>query len=488
MTAWSVGIDVGTTSVKVAAVDDAGRLTAVTSAQHGIDPAAAGVQVDAGVWERSMWQALAELGTRVDLTSVQAVGLSGNMSSVVLVDEAGDPVAPVLLLADARGAEQLADLPEDILARIEQVSGNTPATVFALASLLWWRASHPQTLDRAVAWLSAKDHLRSRLVGPAPAVTDATDAHNGLLLGPAGWDEALVARLDLPRRLFVPVVASDACAGGISAAVSRATGIPVGTPVAVGAGDVAASALGFGGLADDEVAINLGTSAVLLAALGPSRPTPDAGRLGALTVHPDVDGGWFALGSLLTGGLALNWLRGVTDVDLGDVSDTPDPDDPLVFLPYLAGTGSPDFVPTATGSVLGVRPSTTSAHLAAALFEAVAFDVAGLVERLGGAGRYRRVVLAGGGSRIPAWRRVVADVLGLPVTVVTQPDLSAVGAALLGWRAAGRTVTPILPTTRVEPRPDHAPAWAVRRARHAAARAHLLDLSTTGTTTERNPR
>lgn len=478
VTQVSLGIDVGTTSVKVCALDEAGAVAATASSQHGIDAVADGVQVEPDVWWRSVVRALAELAGRVDLSRVAAVGMSGNMSSVVLVGADGDPLGPALLLADGRGGEQIAALPPDVRAAIARATGNAPQTVFSLSSLLWWRAAAPDTLGRATAWLSAKDEVRRRLTGEV--ATDPTDAYNSLLLTAGGWDERLVESVGLERRLFPPVLPSAAVAGAVSAGAAAATGIPAGTPVATGSGDVAAALTGMGGLPDGVLAVSLGTSVTLMAGLGGGeRPPLPAAASGALTVHPTADGSWFALGSLLTGGLAVNWLRSLLGTDAIAVAPSPlDADVELQFLPYLAGTGSPDYVPAATGTILGITPSTTAPQIAAALLESVAFDLADLVDRLG-ADRWTRVVVSGGGRHIDAWPQILADVLGLPVDVVEDSDLSALGAAVHGWRAAGRAVARALTARSVAPRQDTRQTWEERRRRHTVARAASLDLSST---------
>lgn len=476
MSELSIGIDVGTTSVKLCALDAGGAVVGIASSHHGIDPAAGGVQADPDLWWASVARAFADLGADLDLTRVRAVGMSGNMSSVVLVGSDHRPLAPALLLADRRGEEELEALSADVRTRILDATGNLPQPVFSLSSLLWWRATAPDLLRRASAWLSAKDDVRLRLTGEV--ATDPTDAYNSLLLTEADWDPALIAAVGLGRSLFPPVLGSGACAGTVTHPAAAATGLPVGTPVATGSGDVPAALAGMGGLPDGVLAVSLGTSVTLMAGLGAGRRPPlPAAATGALTVHPTSEGSWFALGSLLTGGLALNWLRSLLGADaLVDVPSSPDPESGLVFLPYLAGTGSPDFVSTATGAILGITPTTTGPQLVVALFEAIAFDLAGLVDRLG-AGRWSRVVLSGGGGRISAWPQVIADVLGLPVDVVDESDLSAVGAAVHGWRAVGRDVAPALTTTAATPRPGTAASWAARRHRYETARRAAIDLT-----------
>jgi xylulokinase len=475
----ALGIDVGTTSVKVVVMDADGRLVATASSHHGIEETAAGVQADPAAWWASLLTALGRL--QVDLGSVGSVGFSGNMSSVVLVAEDLSVVRPAVLLADSRGQEQLDALDDDVVAAVVEQSGNIPETVFSLSTLLWLRAAEPASLAAAAAWLSAKDYLRARLTGVL--ATDPTDAWNSLLLREGDWATDLIEGLGLPRRTFPPVLPSDAVAGHVTAEAAAVTGLRPGTPVATGSGDVAAGIAGAGGLEPASLAVSLGTSVTVMAAVGALRLPPAA--LGRLTVHPTASGGLFALGSLLTGGLALNWIRTLAGAEaIARVGSEPQEGPGVTFLPYLAGTGSPDFVAAARGSLLGLSPSTTGVEITAALLEAVAFDVADLVDLLG-AGGYTSVQVSGGGSNIPAWPQVLADVIGLPVDTLDAPDLSAIGAAVLAWRAVGRDVRAVSGGALVQPRDRFAGTWRRRRAQYALARHAVLDLYTTPPTPER---
>lgn len=472
MSGFSLGIDLGTTSIKVVALDEHGRIVDSASSHHGIDESSEGVQVDAKLWWDSLLAALG--GLSIDLSETVAIGFSGNMSSVVLVNEARGDLRPALLLADSRGSEQLDALSDDTVASIVEHTGNLPETVFSLSSLLWLKDAHPELLTEASAWLSAKDYLRWRLTGQIS--TDPTDAYNSLLLSGASWNEQLIEQLGFPLAIFPPLLDSGAEAGRITAQVAALTGLPEGIPVATGAGDVAASISGFGGLPDDSLSISLGTSATVMASV-PDRHIP-AAAVGRLTVHPTAEGSLFALGSLLTGGLALNWVRSLVGPQpIAQASSVPQAGSGLIFLPYLAGTGSPDFVSEARGTLFGVTPSTTGADITSALLEAIAFDIADLIELLG-AERYNGVLVSGGGSRIAAWPQVLADIIGLPVQTLNVPDLSAIGAAVLGWRATGTTVLAASAGDRISPRPEYAEAWASRRARYASARRAALDFYT----------
>jgi len=473
---FSLGIDLGTTSVKVLALDQTGQVLAVSSSQHGIEASPVGVQANPEEWWQSLLRAMKDLGGQVRMADVVALGFSGNMSSVVLVDDDGMAIAPALLLADSRGSEQLAALTYEQRERIVTVTGNVPETLFSLASLLWWNAVRSDILDRATVWLSAKDYLRARLTGVL--ATDPTDAYNSLLISGVSWNTELIDSLGLRRSLFPPLLHSSSLGGSVHAAAAEKTGIPEGTVVAMGSGDVAAAITGMGGLSRDQLAISLGTSATVMAALDRGvRPAPPRDAVGAMSVHPSADGTWFALGSLLTGGLALNWLRSIVGSEpIAEAEAIPSRSNQLVFLPYLAGTGSPDFISSATGMILGVSPTTTAKQLVEALCEAIAFDIAALVERLG-AQAYNHVVVSGGGSRVQAWPQILADVLRLPVKVLDQPDLSAVGAAIYGWEALGMEVMPQNAGSTLTPHLETEFAWEIRRRRFEHARKLSLELS-----------
>lgn len=469
----ALGIDLGTTSVKVVVLDADGAVIATAASHHGIIESAYGVEADPDAWWESLLRALALLP--IDLGTVSCIGFSGNMSSVVLVDRVLEPVRPAILLADSRGRDELAGLDDETVATIVRQTGNIPETVFSLSTLLWLKSTEPHALSAASAWLSAKDYLRGRLTGES--ATDHTDAFNSLLTHGADWDRSTIDAIGLPLRLFPPLLSSGDVAGRVTAAAAAATGLPVGIPVATGAGDVAAGIAGAGGLEPASLSISLGTSATVEAAVDELRLPSDA--LGRLTVHPTADGGLFALGSLLTGGLALNWIRSLAGGEaLVGIPSEPQSGEGVVFLPYLSGTGSPDFVSEARGTLFGLTPASSGTDLTRALMEAVAFDIADLVDMLG-AHAYARVRVSGGGSRLAAWPQVLADVLGLPVSTLDVPDLSAIGAAVLGWRAVGRSVVVADHSGVVLPRPEFAMTWARRRATAARARRTALDFYTT---------
>lgn len=431
-----LGIDVGTTSVKVMVLDREGRVVAVAGHEHGIERRPGVVEADPEHWWDSACAAARQLaaGPGGLMKDVAAVGLTGNMSSVVLLDERHAPIGNAALLADSRGERELAALPADVRELIFARTRNQPAAAFSLSTLLYLRETSVGLLNRTRTWISAKDYIRLRLTGTVG--TDLTDAYNSLLISADGrdWDPELVEAVGLPGRIFPAVCASAQPVGSVSPQAAKLTGIPAGVPVVAGAGDVAAGALGAEVEEPGDVLVSLGTSVTVLAPVGPRSGT---GWLGSLTYHPSTSGrSGLALASLLTGGLALNWLRellGPGPVS-GDIGHPLDADDPLVFLPHLAGTGSPRFQPNVHGSLVGLRPSSRDTDLVQAMFEAIGFEIADALALLGEAGS-GTLLVSGGGARLAAWVQTISDILGRPVEVCAQPDVSAVGAGRLAWQA-----------------------------------------------------
>ncbi|MCT2582292.1 xylulokinase [Actinophytocola gossypii] len=472
MSELALGVDVGTTSTKAVLVDRDGVVVASASARHGLRKGPGVVEADPEQWWRSTRTAIGKLDPD-QRSRTAVVGVSGNMSSLVVMDEDGRAVRPAILLADTRGEAEIAALPPAVRARIEDSGHNVPGTVFTLAKLLWLARNEPATLTAAATFGAAKDFVRARLTGVLGS--EPTDAYNTLLLDRGGmtWHTELIRECGLDSAPFPALSESDALVGGVSVSAAADTGLPEGVPVQAGLGDMAAAMLGAGDTEQDgSVLVSLGTSITALVRL-PDQEFDPAWR-GRLTYHP-LPGGAFALASLITGGLAINWLRSLAGEQvLREAPDEPDPDSPLVFLPHLAGAGTPEFLPAARGSVFGIEPGTSGPELARALFEGTAFELAMAVRLAGG----RRVLLSGGGTHLPVWVRVITDVLDLPARVVDEPEVSATGAARLAWRALGVRCPAPTGYRELRPRPEFRAAWRARSARYARAReaafAHYL--------------
>ncbi len=433
----AVGLDVGTTGVKALAVSEDGEVLARCEEEYPLStPRPGWAEQDPEDWWRASERALA----RLDVPAVDGIGLSGQMHGLVALDAADRVIRPAILWNDGRtGAEC-----EEIEARVGrdrliELTGNRALTGFTAPKLLWMRRHEPELYARIAHVLLPKDYVRLRLC--AERAQDVTDASGTLLFDVARrrWSDEVVDALELERDWLPPALESPELAGRT----------PDGVPVAAGAGDQAAGALGVGVLTASPpfpASIAMGTSGVVFAAL--DAYAHDAlGRVHAFC-HA-APGAWQAMGVMLSAAGSLRWLRDVAapDASFGALVEEAQGWEPgtegLTFLPYLAGERTPHADPDARGAFAGLSLRHDRGALVRAVLEGVAYglrDSLDLVAELGrrpGSGR-----ASGGGARSELWLRIVASVLELPLERVAVEEGAAYGAALLGGVAGGVWANP----------------------------------------------
>jgi xylulokinase len=423
-----VGLDVGTTGVKALALSPDGAVLARAEVAYELSmPQPGWAEQDPEDWWRAAEQALDALGGRPS-----AIGLSGQMHGLVVLDEQDRVLRPAILWNDQRTEAECVEIEQRVgLARLIELTGNRALTGFTAPKLLWLRRHEPATFARIAHVLLPKDYVRLRLTGEH--ATDVADASGTLLFDVAGrrWSHEMLDALELdeswlPHALESPDV-SGATAGGI--------------PVAGGAGDQAAAALGVGVDGPGPVSVVLGTSGVVFSAL-PAFAADAEARVHAFC-HA-VPGGWHAMGVMLSAGGSLRWLRdavapGSTYDELTAAAEEWEPGaEGLTFLPYLTGERTPHADPHARAAFAGLTVRHDRGALARAVVEGVAFglrDSLELVRELGVDAQAGHV--SGGGARSDLWVRIIASVLGLPIQRTATDEGSAFGAALLGGVAAG---------------------------------------------------
>jgi len=427
------GLDVGTTSVKGLALDtESGAV--VASAEDGYPfatPRPGWTEQDPELWWRASERVLD--GLRRDAGELGGIGLSGQMHGLVALDRHGEVLRPALLWNDQRTAAETAEI-EERLGGIEgtvAATGNRALTGLTAPKLLWMAHHEPQLHARVNTVMLPKDYVRLRL--GAGRATDVTDASGTLWFDVAAraWSGEVLAALDVDPAWLPPALESEAPSGHTTAG---------GVPVAAGAGDQAAGALGVGVLGPGPASVVLGTSGVVFGAL-PSYAADARGRVQA-SCHA-TRGGWFAMGVILSAAGSLRWLRDATggasfDELLAEAERWPPGVEGLTFLPYLTGERTPHADPDARGAFVGLTIRHDRGALVRAVLEGVAFglrDALDLVAELGGPLRVGRA--SGGGARSDLWLRIVASVLELPLERVAVEEGAAYGAALLGGVAGG---------------------------------------------------
>jgi xylulokinase len=448
------GLDVGTSGVKGLALDEQGNVLAAAEARYPLStPRPGWAEQDPEDWWRAAEAVLAQL--RASTGAPQGIGLSGQMHGLVALDSHDRVLRPAIIWNDQRTGAECSEIEATVgLERLTALTGNRALTSFTAPKLLWLRHHEPDVFARIARIALPKDYVRLRLCGEH--ATDVADASGTLLLDVAErrWSEEMLDALAfeeawLPRVLESPEV-SGATADGV--------------PVAAGAGDQAAGALGVGVDRPGPVSVVLGTSGVVFAALERYAADP---QVRVQTFCHAIPGTWHAMGVMLSAAGSLRWLQAILgadyDVLTAEASAWAPTTEGLTFLPYLAGERTPHDDPDARGSYTGLNLRHDRGALVRALLEGVAFglrDSLDLIGELGGRPALGRV--SGGGARSREWLRIVASVLELPLERVAVEDAAAFGAALLGGVAGG--VWPDVPaavaaTVRTRELIEPVPEW-----------------------------
>ena len=438
-----LGIDLGTSSVKVVLADGHGHPLAQVTRDYPVDrPHPGWAETDPDAWWSAIRSGVAEVLTAAPGAVPSGIGLSGQMHGVVLADASAVAVRPAVLWADARAADELSlyrALPADVLAR--QANPLFPGM---FGPELAWLTRHEGETVAAARWaLSPKDWVRARLTGAIAG--EPSDASATLLFDvlTGDWDDDVVAALGIRRDLLPDLLPSaGTIAGHLLPGVAADLGLSAGTPVAAGAGDSAAAALGSGLFRTGDVQLTIGTGVQIVTPV----PAPSAQSLpGPSPVthlyRAATRDGWYAMAAGLTGGQTLDWVRRMLAVDWVELyaaaDHQPRPDDPI-FVPHLVGERTPHLDSSLRGSWTGLAAHHTRRDLMYSALEGVAFAVAESLDALSGNDSgHRDLRLAGGGTVSAAWRSLLADVLRARLHAVDVPGASARGAALLGAQAAG---------------------------------------------------
>ena len=430
--AVAVGLDVGTSALKGVAVRPDGTVAARASASYGLStPRPGWSEQDPEDWWQAAESVLASLARATGGSRFAGIGLSGQMHGLVSLDAADRVIRPAILWNDARTGEQCEEIERTIgREALIAATGNRALAGFTAPKLLWLREHEPDSYARIRSIMLPKDYVRLRLCGER--ATDVADASGTLLLdvGARAWSDDVLSALSIDPGWLPALHESPAVTGATSD----------GVPVAAGAGDQAAGALGVGVLDPGPASVVLGTSGVVFAPLAAYAPDPDARAHVFCHAAP---GTWHAMGVTLSAAGSLAWLAQATGGApiselLAEAARWPPGVEGLTFLPYLAGERTPHGDPDARGSFTGLSLRHDRGALVRAVLEGVACslrDALDVVSSLGPRPSVGRV--SGGGAASDLWLRIVATALDLPLQRMASDDGAALGAAMLGGVAGG---------------------------------------------------
>ncbi len=454
---YFLGLDVSTTGSKALLMKEKGAVVATASTPHKL-------QTPRPLWSeqdpREWWQAVVTSIRRVlkesgiDGERVAAIGLTGQMHGLVLLDEEGNVLRPAILWNDQRTQPQCDEIHRRIgRERFIQITGNVALTGFTAPKILWVQQNEPEIYAWAQHVLLPKDYVRYCLTG-LHAMDKADGAGTALFdLKQRDWSPEILTALDIPAAWMPPTYEGPEFTGQVTEEAAALTGLRAGTPVAAGGGDQAAQAVGVGAVEPGVVALTVGTSGVVFATT-PSALIEPQGRLHAFC-HA-VPSMWHFMGVMLSAAGSLQWYRNTMapgmsfDQLIEEAETVPAGSEGLQFLPYLTGERTPHPDPLARGAWIGLTIRHGRGHLTRALLEGVAFGLKDsfTLIREAGLGEIRQVRASGGGTKSALWRQILASVLEAELVTVNTTEGAAYGAALLA--AVGAGAWPDVPTACAE--------------------------------------
>lgn len=441
-----LGIDLSTTGVKALLIDASGAIVASSTSPLKLsNPQPLWSEQHPRDWWQAALTSIQQVLSKADIPAqdIAAIGLTGQMHGLVLLDRNGEVLRPAILWNDQRCAEQCDELRAHFgRERLIRVSGNDALTGFTAPKILWVRKHEPETYERVCQILLPKDYLRYKLTHEY--AMDKADGSGTLLfdLEKRDWSNDILDASNIPADWLPKTFEGPEITGRVTREAAESTGLQEGTPVVAGGGDQAAQAIGVGAIRPGVLAVTLGTSGVVFVATDSPLVEPQ-GRLHAFC-HA-APGRWHLMGVMLSAAGSLQWYRdalapnaGFEEI-VGEAGRVAAGSNGLLFLPYLCGERTPHPDPLARGAWVGLTLRHTRGHLTRAVLEGVAFglkDIFSLMHEAG-AGEINQVRVSGGGAKSVVWRQILAEVLGTELVTVNTTEGAAYGAALLAGVATG---------------------------------------------------
>ncbi|MCF7808323.1 MAG: xylulokinase [Candidatus Marinimicrobia bacterium] len=448
-----LGIDVGTSGIKTVLIDHAGRVLLTDIEEHSFTtPEPLHAESDPEDWWTGTVTSLKRVCefARLHSHEIAAVGLTGQMHGLVILDKHRAVLRPCIMWNDQRTASQCMQITKTIGSdELLKITGNQVLPGFTAPKILWVAEHEPDIYAKINHVLLPKDYIRLKLTGEL--VTDVSDASGTSLLDVAdrAWSSTITTKLGIDRSWLPQLMESQEVSGYVSAEAADRTGLPQGIPVVSGAGDQAAGGIGAGITASGRASIVLGTSGVVFAQSS-AYETHETGLIHSFChALPET---WHVMGVTLSAAGSFKWYKdlfsrsgqaGAAQSDpydqlIREAVTTPPGAEGLFFLPYLSGERTPHPDPLARGSFFGLTLRHERGHMTRALLEGVSFslrDALSLIHKMGIEPTEFRI--SGGGARSPFWRQLIADVIQAEVITTTSTEGAPYGAAMLAVVAAG---------------------------------------------------
>ncbi len=437
-----IGIDLGTSAVKLLLMDASGAVLNTVSRSYPISfPHPGWSEQDPRSWREAVLGGIPELMRGFDASAVAGIGAGGQMHGLVALDSAGEVIRPAILWNDGRTSAEVEYLNGTVgRAELSRRTANIAFAGFTAPKLLWLRRHEPENFARISKIMLPKDYINYILTGVH--CTDFSDASGTLLLDVEHrrWSPEMLSLCGVSEAQLPRLYESYDCVGTLLPEIADALGLPRTVRVCAGAGDNAAAAIGTGTVGGGACNISLGTSGTVF--ISGERFGVDPNN--ALHSFAHADGRWHLMGCMLSAASCNRWLMedvfGSADyaAEQALIGSSRLGENGVYFLPYLMGERSPINDTDARGVFIGMTMDTKRADLTQAVLEGVAFAIRDMLSVARSLGLdIRRSMLCGGGARSPLWREILANVLGIELDIPVSEQGPGMGGAMLAMTACG---------------------------------------------------
>ena len=431
---YFIGVDVGTTSVKILAIDELGKIIKTVTKEYPIYfPQPMWSEQNPEDWWQQTLKGLDELFRGVNKAEVKAIGLSGQMHGLVILGEEDEVIRPAILWNDQRTEKECHYLNNIVgKAKISDWTGNIALTGFTAPKILWIRENEPDNFNRIKKIMLPKDYLAYKISGEF--ATDMSDASGTLYLDVKNrkWSNEMLNVLGISIDQLPRLYESFEVIGNIKEDLAERLELPKDVKIVIGGGDQAVAAVGGGIVGENACSVSLGTSGVVFAN-SEDFVVDNNNRLHSFC---NANGKYHVMGVTLAAAASLKWwVENVNESNFDSLLDEAKNvkiDNNIFFLPYLIGERTPHNDPNARGTFMGMNMTTKRKDMTRAILEGVAFSLRDTFEIMRDMGmNIVEITINGGGARSDLWCQIMADVLNVKVNKVNSDDGPAYGAAIL---------------------------------------------------------
>jgi xylulokinase len=438
-----LGIDLGTSSLKILLADEEGKIIDKESAEYSIYfPKEKYSEQNPDDWINALVKTIKELGKRHNLKEIEGVSFSGQMHGLVILDENDNVIRPAILWNDNRSVKECEYLNNEIgKEKLIEWTGNIAFTGFTAPKLLWLKSNEPDNFKKIKKIMLPKDYLAYKMSGVF--ASDVSDNSGTLYFDVKNrkWSKPILDILGITEKQLPKVFESSEVIGTVCKVFSKITGMSEDTKVIIGAGDQAAGAVGTGTVSSDSLSISLGTSGVVFAASDNYAETD-----GSMHSFCHANGKYHIMGVMLSAAGSLDWwMKKVLKTDdfeseLNEIDYKKDSS--LYFLPYLIGERSPINDPDAKGMFYGLTMAHTRADMIKAVLEGISLGLKDCYISLKMSGiKSDSARVIGGGAKSDLWLQMLADCLGIKLSTINTTEGGGLGAIILAMTGCGKFET-----------------------------------------------